>query len=79
MNRKWLHSPLPMNVVYYTFIGLMAFFVSPYILALLVVAPGFSSSPEVEVERNGATVTVRGSGNMSKREIRTAVREAMER
>lgn len=78
MNREWFHSPLPMNIVYWTFIGLMAIYISPMVLAILVLLPGFSSSPEVEVERNGQTVRVRGSGEMSERQLRAAVKEAMD-
>ena len=77
MNDNWFHSPLPINIVYWTFLGLMAVFVHPAVLALLLFLPGFGSSPQVTVEDNGSVVTVRGSGDWTEQELRAAVKEAM--
>jgi len=76
MENNWADSPVLMNLLYWSLLGLMAYFVSPVVLFALLVLPGFVSSPKVHVEHNGMTVTVEGKNQMTQEEIRAAIEEA---
>lgn len=64
------------NVAYWSFIGLVALHITPWILAVLLLLPGFSSSPKVEVECGGTTVRMSGRDVMDRRTIRRLIKEA---
>jgi len=76
MNKDLFDSPVVMNLLYWSFLGLMAVHISPFVLAILIVLPGFVSSPEVVVEEDGTRVTVQADGSVEQYHIKQAIREA---
>lgn len=67
---------LALNGGYWLFIGMMAFYVTPWALVLIFFMSGFSSNDRAEVEHDGTKVTVSvKSGTLTESDIRQAVQE----
>lgn len=76
MKTDWFDSPLVMNALYWTFLGLMAIYISPMVLLILILLPGFISSPQVQVEEDGTKVTVKADDSIEQYHIKQAIQEA---
>lgn len=75
MNTDWFDSPVVMNALYWTFLGLMAIYINPMVLLILILLPGFISSPQVQVEEDGTKVTVKADGSVEQYHIKQAIQE----
>lgn len=77
--REFFNAPLPINLVYWAFLLVAAVEVSPMILFILLVLPGFVSRDRVTVTEGPTTVEIEAkSGSVNERHIRQAVKETRE-
>lgn len=75
--REALNSPVPLNIVYWSFLGLMAVYVNPAVLLIMLLLPCFVSSDRVTITHGETTVEIEADGeHLSERTIRRAVEEA---
>lgn len=75
--REAMHSPVLMNAVYWAFLLAVAAHVTPYVLLMLLVVPGFVSGDRVSVTEGSTTVDIESkSGSLDEAHVRQAVREA---
>lgn len=75
--RDALNSPVLMNLLYWSFLAIIAIKVSPVILWILIILPGFVSDDRVIVTEGSTTVDIEAErGTLDESDIRSAVKEA---